>query len=123
MEDTKEYRETHYSDNHKKIKIICAPESIFLRDYLQNLIEPEVKPFVSPSFTYLGKAILYFGLSVLDLPLSIDTFEKYPHKIESDGNRGIVITAGAEAIVFKREMKEGLYNLKNDMVIKHKYWS
>ena len=49
--------------------------------------------------------------------------QKYPHLIESDGNRGIVITAGDEAIIFKKEIKEGEYNLKKDLIITHKYQS
>lgn len=50
-----------------------------MRDYLKNLILPEAKPFVSAAFTYLSRDVLYFGLAVMDLPLSIDALEKYPH--------------------------------------------
>ena len=67
--------------------------------------------------------MLYFCLAIMDLPQSIQALQKYPHLIESDGNRGIVITAGDEAIIFKKEIKEGEYNLKKDLIITHKYQS
>lgn len=49
--------------------------------------------------------------------------EKYPHVVESDGHRGIVIKTGCEAVLFKKEIKEGRYNLKKDLIITHKYQS
>ena len=64
-----------------------------------------------------------FGFSLLDLPLSVSTLEKYPHKIDSDGDRGIVIKAGCEGVLFKKEIKEGKYNIKKDLIITHKYQS
>lgn len=61
---------------------------------------------------------------MLDLPLSIDTMEEYPHKFESDERgRGIKITAGCETIIVKKEIKDGTYNLKKDLIITHKYKS
>lgn len=40
--------------------------------------------------------------------MSVDVLDKYPHQIESDGLRGINIKAGDEAIVFKKEIKDGV---------------
>ena len=99
-------------------------ENMFLRDYLKNLIDGNaIKPFVSSNFIYWSINMSYFGCAVLDLPISIATKEKYPHSIDSDGNRGIIIKAGCEAVIFKKEIKEGNYKLKNDMIITHKYES
>lgn len=58
---------------------------------------------------------------MLDLPLSIDTMDEYPHKFESDQEKGIFIKAGCEAIIYKKEIMEGTQNLKKDLIITHKY--
>ena len=97
-------------------------ENIFLKDYLMNLIAGDAKkPFISSAFIHWTKQLMHFGFTVLDLPISISDKEQYPHLVESDGHRGIIIKAGGEAILFKKEIKEGRYNLKKDLIITHKY--
>ena len=46
-----------------------------------------------------------FVFALIDLPLSPQS--NADHKYSSDNKRGIYITAGQNAIVFKKEIKEG----------------
>jgi hypothetical protein len=46
---------------------------------------------------------------------------KQQHKIRSDGKRGIIITTGSNVVIFKKEIKEGQCQLKNDVMVVHRY--
>ena len=101
---------------------IGYPYCLIFRDFLSHLLTSNGnKPFISSSFIFWEENISYIGFSLLDLPLSISTLDKYPHQIDSDGNRGMIIKAGSEAILFKKEIKEGQYKIKKDLIITHKY--
>lgn len=132
LDQTKEYKETHYlkerweykqsssSKNSKDSK--GKPEEHFAIDFLQNLLDGDSKrPFVSANFPHLPPYLFYIGFCLLDLPISIDSLEKYPHDIRSDGKKGVTIKAGCEAIMYKQEHKEGHCKLKKDVMIMHKY--
>lgn len=121
VEKTKEYQETQYLNSESKIMQLEPPQTLFIRDYLKHLLKQDQMPFISSAFTYLTKPMLFFGFTLLDLPISVEIFDKYPHSIESDSHRGIIIQAGGQAIIFKKEIKEGKYNLKKDLIITHKY--
>jgi hypothetical protein len=43
------------------------------------------------------------------------------HKYKSDKKRGIYINAACNAVIFKKEIKEGECQLKNDIMITHRY--
>ena len=43
------------------------------------------------------------------------------HKYKSDKKRGIYITAVANAVVFKKEIKEDKCQLKKEVIITHRY--
>jgi hypothetical protein len=60
------------------------------------------------------------ALSWLDLPF---TKSEEAHKFKSDKKRGIFITASSNAIVFKKEIKDGDCNIKSDLMIIHRYES
>lgn len=45
------------------------------------------------------------------------------HKFKSDGKRGIFISLNSNAIIFKKEIKEGECQLKNDLMVIHRYAS
>lgn len=60
-----------------------------------------------------------FVFALLDLPFQ----DPKHHKYKSDGKRGIKITAGSNMILFKKEIKEGKVELKNDLIITHRYYS
>jgi len=47
-----------------------------------------------------------FALAWIDLPFSAKSL-KQQHKFASDKKRGIEITAGSNAVLFKKEIKEG----------------
>ena len=46
---------------------------------------------------------------------------KSANKFKSDGKRGINIEAGSNFIIFKREIKDGKCQLKNDLMVTHRY--
>jgi hypothetical protein len=46
---------------------------------------------------------------------------KQQHKIRSDGKRGIIITTGSNVVIFKKEIKEGQCQPKNDVMVVHRY--
>lgn len=62
------------------------------------------------------------ALTFLDLPFSRNSvLEK--HKFRSDNKRGIFMTAGSNAIVFKKEIKDGECKIKSEIIIIHRYES
>lgn len=74
----------------------------FLKDFMENLIEGNSrKPFVSFKISTWDAPTMLFALSVLDLPIGLTTSQAFPHEIDSDGQRGVIIKAGTEAIIYK----------------------
>ena len=73
-------------------------------------------------FTSLGVNALPFAIAIIDLPLT-SANSRQQHKFKSDKKRGIVITAGSNLVIFKKEIKEGEQKLKNDIMVTHRYQS
>jgi hypothetical protein len=71
------------------------------------------RPFLTHHFTSLGVNALPFAIAIIDLPLT-SANSRQQHKFKSDKKRGIVITAGSNLVIFKKEIKEGEQKLKND---------
>jgi hypothetical protein len=84
----------------------------FFATYLQHLISNKKVPFLTSDFIpftdydKIGMKYLPIIFSLMDLKLSDDKTNHH-HNIKSDGKRGITITLGSNAIVFKKEVKEG----------------
>ena len=77
-------------------------------------------PFVSQYCLNLN-ITFNFAVSCLDLPVNVKALDKYPHEIAADGNRGVNIKAGSDAIFFKEELLEGRCKLRKDLIINHTY--
>ena len=81
-------------------------------------------PFLTSTFIDIGLRYVPFALSIIDLPFeSSESYKnsKQPHKFKSDKKRGINITAGGNLILFKKEIKEGKCEIKNDLMMIHRY--
>jgi len=70
--------------------------------------------------TSLESRVLPFVFGLIDLPLDQQN-SKQQHQFKSDGKRGINITAGSNLIIFKKEIKEGSCQLKQDIMVTHRY--
>lgn len=121
--------ETYYY--HSKTTASCADRygaNRFSAEYSEYLIENEGKtaqdrpPFLTDSFTDISMIYVPFAFALIELPLQ-SRQSKQQHKFRSDQRRGIQITAGANAILFKKEIKEGQCQIKNDLMITHRYQS
>jgi len=95
------------------------------RDYVQYLLDSEghigqeSHPFLTDCFTDVSMRYIPFLFAWLDLPMGTKGMKQ--HKYRSDGRRGINITAGSHGVLFKKEIKEGECQIKNDMMITHRY--
>jgi hypothetical protein len=124
LEKTSEYMETHY---YKKRAGNCPEfysENRFMREYMLWLVGASTGPFLTSTFIDIGMRFLPFALSVLDLPFEqSDSYKKnrQAHKFKSDKKRGINITAGGNLVLFKKEIKEGKCEIKNDLMMIHRY--
>ena len=83
------------------------------------------KPFLTHSFTDISYRYLVFAYALVDIALCPQDLQdkKLSHKFTSDSKRGITITAGSNAILFKKEIKEGECQIKNDLMVTHRYTS
>ena len=59
---------------------------------------------MSDCFTDVSMRYVPFLFGMIDLPLQSPNV---PQGFKSDGKRGIVITATSNAVLFKKEIKEG----------------
>ena len=115
--ETHYYKSTQIENRH----LFSRGYSFFV-EYLQHILDGKKKPFLTPQFVSLSVNALPFAFAMLDLPLS-SANSKQQHKFKSDKKRGIVVTAGSNLIIFKKEIKEGEQKLKNDIMVTHRYQS
>jgi hypothetical protein len=125
LDKTSEYMETHY---YKQKRVGGSHDSTsgtrLVLDYLRHLVQGADGPFLPSSFIDISMRSVPFALSVIDLPFEqAEAYKKsrQPHKFKSDKKRGINITAGGNAILFKKEIKEGKCEIKNDLMMIHRY--
>ena len=123
MEDTKEYMETHYYNS----KLIGGGDAkshinynLFWSDYAQFLVDDGDNQFVTENFTEMVNQPIqtFLALCVLDLPFQA---KSQIHTYQSDGSTGQNITAGSNAILFKKEIKEVEVHLKSNFIVTHRY--
>ena len=118
--------ETHY---YKKKSAESFPHYFYhnrlFKDYMAHLIGGKDEPFLTDSFIDITAHFLPFALALIDLPFECQQVDGKPldllHKYRSDKKRGIYITAVANAVVFKKEVKEGKCKIKKDVIITHRY--
>ena len=93
--------------------------SWFFCDYAQHILESSSKPFLSANFfdscSHETGAILIFAL--LDLPLRPSEDD---HQMKMQ-DRALEITAGTNAIIFTKEVKEAPIELSSDILVTHRY--
>jgi hypothetical protein len=73
------------------------------RDYAKHLIEAQGmdQPFLTDSFIDISLRHVVFAFALIDLPLQSQNAPK--HRYQSDRRRGINITAGGNAVLFKKD--------------------
>ena len=125
IEKTSEYMETHYykKKNANSNKDFYQGNRL-IQEYLLHLVNGSKGPFLTSTFIDIGLRYVPFALSIIDLPFeSSESYKKskQPHKFKSDKKRGINITAGGNLILFKKEIKEGKCEIKNDLMMIHRY--
>ena len=80
----------------------------FFKEYISYLVANEGKvdkDFLTNSFHHVPLKNIPFIYALMDLPTSVGSLSS--HKFQGDGGRGMNITAGNNAVLFKREVKEG----------------
>jgi len=55
-------------------------------------------------------------LAILDLPFTAET-----HNFKTNEGRGVEIKASNNLILFKKEVREALVDIKNDIMVTHRY--
>lgn len=133
LDKTAEYVETHYymlveggvQTNRYDQRQNLFARKLFYTDYLQYLVDDgfkKNKPFLSAQYNGFGYRDLIVAFGWLDLPID-KPVSKSSYKIKSDGKRGIYIAPenNMNSIIFKREIKEGTYKPRSDLMIIHRY--
>jgi hypothetical protein len=125
LDKTSEYMETHY------YKLASAGNHVdfynmnrFIMDYLLYILDEKFdQPFLTDSFIDIPKRFAIFAVSTIDFRFESQEVEgeSYVHKFKSDKKRGIFVSASENAIVFVKEIKESDCDLKNDILITHRY--
>ena len=123
MESTSEYMETHYYDS----KVIGGADAsnhvnfnLFWSDYAQYLVDESKTQFVTENFTTMTSQAIqaFLALCIIDLPFQAAS---QIHNYQSDESTGQTITAGSNAILFKKEIKEVEVDLKPNFIVTHRY--
>ena len=108
MESTSEYMETHYYNS----KLIGGAQAkhhvefnLFWSDYAQFLVDDSKNEFVTDKFPYMvnNSVQSFLAICIMDLPFQA---ESQIHNFQSDESTGQAFTAGSNAILFKKEIKE-----------------
>mmetsp|Transcript_16284 Transcript_16284/g.25157 ORF Transcript_16284/g.25157 Transcript_16284/m.25157 type:complete len:187 (-) Transcript_16284:1694-2254(-) len=87
-------------------------------DYIEHLMNGRnASKFLSSAFMDISLRFLPMAFALLDLPFNSTS----THKYESDGKRGVNITAASNGVLLRKEIKEGKCEVKNDVMIIHRY--
>lgn len=119
IENTNEYIETHYYKSPHFTNTIHVLFNKFWLDYADYLLNrSETSQFLSSNFTknYMNDRASFFALILLDLP-----FKTSKHQIKTNEGRGVDIKFANNAIVFTKEVRETAVEIKNDIMVTHRY--
>mmetsp|Transcript_11941 Transcript_11941/g.18432 ORF Transcript_11941/g.18432 Transcript_11941/m.18432 type:complete len:157 (-) Transcript_11941:1747-2217(-) len=121
LDRTVEYAETHYYI--KTIHSHFYNINRLLVEYLRFLLSEKEGPFISDAFIDIPMRYAPVALALISLPFEADKEENKTHRFKSDGKRGIFVEAASNAVLFKKEIKEGKCSLQNDVMVTHRYIS
>lgn len=87
----------------------------FYIDFATHLLSESPSQFISSNFITSEKSA-FAVLALIDLPLKATS-----HEFKTDEGRGVTIVASGNFILFKKEVKEASLEIKNDIMVTHRY--
>ena len=115
LEQTKEYEERNYFNKNYDDTIITIKSNLFWIDLAKNLIEKSLDyPFLSTNFIYCVSSLTELISSLTFLSLS---FQSENHNYQSIDGKGLEIQLKCNAIIFHKEIKEAISELKSEILI------
>lgn len=113
--ETHYYKQTSYYTSQNLVQI-----NAFWSDYAQFLSSKteDDRQFLSANFykNYQNETSSILTFALLDLPLEAES-----HGYKTNESRGVEIKACSNIIIFKKEVREAPLDLKNDILVTHRY--